>query len=448
MRIVSALPCCRPQSANNARVLSDNERAMNVQEFERLCTLGLGRAILHLRDHDARPYREIILDACLHNRAYDAQVEGSRAEYMLDVMQESGDLAFYADAVIAALGEDAGDWDDSHRFRIARFLAQKGSQPARVAMHSAFQKKRISATDIASEFIELDGIPGLLFVVGEIGEQLALDSDQWEDDFLLSLAGDICGPEKVGAALRNAADTDKRVGAYLSAVEENRALRARDKSPDPSGLTYREMCPLIGADGGILWRWGQTASDSDLKLAAAAFVEETDHKRMLTYLRLFAKRKYPLDLSHLFGLVALPDGPVPRHALRVLANLEDERIRRLAFNLVETSSPLRGYAVDLLVKNFHDSDHATVEAWCDAEQDLGTVNAFDRSLRYFFAEHPNSAIEVRLLRNLYEREPCAHCRCFIVERLLQLNGLTDTQRRECEHDSYLETRDLVCQQAG
>ena len=176
-----------------------------------------------------------------------------------------------------------------HRFRIVDSWHRKGVSPLGWRCIRLSKRERISATDIASEFIELDGIPGLLFVVGEIGEQLALDSDQWEDDFLLSLAGDICGPEKVGAALRNAAETDKRVGAYLSAVEENRALRARDKSPDPSGLTYREMCPFIGADGGFLWRRGQTASDSDLKLAAAAFVEETDHKRMLTYLRLFAK---------------------------------------------------------------------------------------------------------------------------------------------------------------
>jgi len=315
-------------------------------------------------------------------------------------------------------------------------------------MHAAFQTKRISTSDIASEFIELDGIPGLLFVVGEIGEQLARDSDQWEDDFLLSGAGDICGTEKVESALKNAAKTDKRIRAYLNAVEENRVLRARDKSSDPKGLTYSDVQPLIGAEDSILWRWGQTASDSDLKLAASAFIEEADQKRMLTYLRLFAKRKYPLDLTPLFGLVALPDGPVPRHALRVLANLHDERIRRLAFDLVETRSPLRAYAVDLLVRNFRDGDQATVEAWCYAEQDPNTVNAFDRSLRNFFAAHPDSATEVRLLRMLYEREPCAHCRCFIVERLLQSNGLTDTQRSECEHDSYLETRYLVSPQAG
>jgi hypothetical protein len=75
--------------------------------------------------------------------------------------------------------------------------------------------------------------------------------------------------------------------------------------------------------------------------------------------------------------------------------------------------------------------------------DLGTVNAFDRSLRDFFAAHPNSECEGRLLRKLHEREPCAHCRSSVVEPLLVLGALPGTLRRECEYDSYADTRELV-----
>jgi hypothetical protein len=114
-------------------------------------------------------------------------------------------------------------------------------------------------------------------------------------------------------------------------------------------------------------------------------------------LPLFRKRDFSLELDHLYRLVELPYGPIARHALGVLANLANEKIRSLAFSLVETRSPVRDYAIDLLVKNLHDGDHATVEAWCDAELDLGTVNAFDRSLGDFFAAHPNSECEGCLL---------------------------------------------------
>lgn len=45
-----------------------------VEEFARWLAHGLGRPILYLRDHDAEPYRDVILDACLHNRCYDWQL--------------------------------------------------------------------------------------------------------------------------------------------------------------------------------------------------------------------------------------------------------------------------------------------------------------------------------------------------------------------------------------
>jgi hypothetical protein len=190
-------------------------------------------------------------------------------------------------------------------------------------------------------------------------------------------------------------------------------------------------------------KWGQNASDSDAERAARDLIQETDPKKLRLYLLLFRKRLFPLDCGHLLRLVELPDGPVPRHALGVLANLEQEGIRKLAFKLVEARSSLRGYAIDLLIRNFRDGDHAIIEGWCEAEQDLSTVNAYDRSLRDFFAAHPNLQSEVRLLKKFYETEPCAHCRYFVVERLLELNGLPEILKRECQHDSYADTRELV-----
>jgi hypothetical protein len=101
-----------------------------------------------------------------------------------------------------------------------------------------------------------------------------------------------------------------------------------------------------------------------------------------------------------------------------------------------------------LVKNFRESDYSTVEDWCCSEQDSGTINAFDRSSRVFFAAHPNSEAEIRLLSKLYEKEPCAHCRSYIVERLLAMNALTDALKRDCKYDSYAATRALVSGQTS
>jgi hypothetical protein len=422
---------------------------MDAQDFEKIVALGLGRAVLHLREHDAHPYRAIILDACVHNRAYDAQVEGARAEYALDLMRSSGDVQFYENEVIQSLAQEAGDHDTVQRFRLSRLLAQNGNRSARQAMRSAFETKGISMSGVAAEFVELDGIEGLLFVVAQIGEQLGQDAGRWEDDYLLSVAGDLCGRDAVEVALKKAAETDKNVRLYLAAVEKNRAKRVVGQRHDPKPLTYDDVRSLIEANNpdGRLVKWGQKASDSDAERAAHDLIQETDLKKLRLYLLMFRKRPFPLDYGHLLRLVELPDGPVPRHALRALANLEQEVIRKLAFKLVEARSSLRGYAIDLLIRNFRDGDHAIIEGWCETEQDLSTVNAYDISLRDFFAAHPNLKSEVRLLKRFYETEPCAHCRCFAVERLLELNGLPEVLKHECQHDSYEETRELVTQLA-
>ena len=418
---------------------------METGEFRRALTLGLGRAVLLLRNHDGRFYRDMILDACLHNRAYDPQVEGSRAEYMIDVMRESGELALFADAVLRSLSDAEHSWDTPQRFELARRLAQSGNGEAREAMYAAFETREFSASDVAEEFIVLDSIQGLLFVVGRIGTQLARNPAQWEDHYLLDEAGRLCGQEAVDAALQDAAKTDANIRVYLDAVSKNLALRSSTRRPEPSDLTYSQICSLIdaGQESGVLAKWGQVASDSDLQAAAHDLIHEHDPRKLKSYLGIFRKRRFPLEISALLKLVELPDGPVPRHALSVLANLQDESIRSLAYRLVETSSSKRVYSIDLLVQNFRDGDHGIVESWCDAETDPEIVNAFDRSLRDLFAAHPNLNTETRLLQSLYEKEPCAHCRCDIVERLSHLNALTEDIRRECEYDSYAETRSLV-----
>jgi len=424
---------------------------MDIREFEKFLSCGLGRAVLRLLERPAELYREVILDACLHNKAYDPQIEGSRAEYMMDLMRHTGDFPFYADAVLAAATETAGDWDTWQRFCIARLLAQEGNQRARQVMREVLDSSPESMlSSFAREFIELDGIEGLLYVLDRRGDQLRQSAEKWEDDYLLSVAADKCGKEATEVAVKGAAETDQNVRAHLRAVEGNRAKGEKRRHASSEKLTYDEVRSLIRAnkDGSSLVKWSETATNSDLERAARDLVQETDLKKLRWYLLLFRSRRFPLEPDFLFRLLELPDGPVPRHALRVLANLEHEKVRNLAFNLVESKSSLRGYAIDLLVKNFRDGDHATVEAWCDAEQEPSDINAYDRSLRGFFAAYPNPATELRLLTMLYDKEPCAHCRCSIIERLSRLGGLTEILRLECEHDSYQETRELAKARAG
>src|SRR5262249_804713 len=110
---------------------------MNENELRRLLHLGLGRPILYARDHGMYEFRDAILDACLHCHAYDAQIEGTRAGYMLDLLALIPGKEFYYDEVLKALPGSGDDWDAAQRFCFAACLAIDGNEAAKRAMYES-----------------------------------------------------------------------------------------------------------------------------------------------------------------------------------------------------------------------------------------------------------------------------------------------------------------------
>ncbi len=113
---------------------------MNENEFQRLIHCRSGRAILYAIEHDVSAFRDMILDACLHCYAVDVQAEGTRADYMLNLVKLLPDKDFYCDRVIAALPSGGDDWNTVQRFRFAEIMASTGMSD--LAEHSTTIRTR------------------------------------------------------------------------------------------------------------------------------------------------------------------------------------------------------------------------------------------------------------------------------------------------------------------
>ena len=59
---------------------------LNDAQFRRALQAGHGRALMHVVRHGVGQSLEAVVDACIHNRAYDAQCEGDRARWMLEII--------------------------------------------------------------------------------------------------------------------------------------------------------------------------------------------------------------------------------------------------------------------------------------------------------------------------------------------------------------------------
>lgn len=427
---------------------------MDAAEFDRALKLGLGRIILYLQKHPAAPHRAAILQACLHSLAWDIQIEGSRAEYMFDIIELTGEQAFYREHILAALATSGDDADASQLFALARRFAARGDEAARQAMYDKFIANRQDGINAGAEqLIFLDGISGFIFVADQFGKSLLAGKEDWLYGYLLGWLEDMYGEEAVRPAIERAREENPQVRAYLEAAAEVEAQRKKHTTSrmDTTEMPYSQIKAILAGRKDdpfdietdiAVRRWSKHATQADLAQAAADLLLETDPKRLRTYLRIFWQRKFPLAVESLIEFVRHPEAKVAAQALAALKIIQHPAVRAFAFELMDTTSDRRSWAVDLLINNFQEGDHLILERFArtplNSEEERWRLG---HGILDFCEAHSNPESEERLMLALYEYNPCSHCRERIIDRLLALDRLPDWMAEECRYDVNLDIRE-------
>ena len=63
---------------------------LTLEKFCDALDKGLGRAVIQVREQGQDNLGDDILNACLHNLAYDPQCEGDHADWMLEIVELTG----------------------------------------------------------------------------------------------------------------------------------------------------------------------------------------------------------------------------------------------------------------------------------------------------------------------------------------------------------------------
>lgn len=421
---------------------------MEIQEFERLLHIGLGRAILFAHKNDLAPYRDLILHACLCNTAYDPQCEGSRAAYMFDIIRLTDQEHFYREQILRALARSklSDNWNEHQLFDFARLFAQNGDTAARQLIYDTFVRNAAADNSTGAEhLIELDGIEGLLFVADQIGEQLMVGGDIDEADYLLDIVKERYGEERTLTALNEASAASPGIAAYIQRMAENTARRAKSVKQRSSyqNISYDEIKRQIIEKADKvprlrLFRWGKSASDEDIERAATDLILEEDRLHLLAYLRLFQKRRFPREHSRLIALALDPDDDVAWWALAALKWIDHSDVRALAIRLLERGERRAG-AVGLLINNYRDGDYTLIGTAINTEQDEDELHALGGRLLDVVNTHPHRNAASALIA-MYEQGACSECREDFVDCLLSLDALPDWLRNECRYDANLNLR--------
>jgi len=343
------------------------------------------------------------------------------------------------------LMENRDDWDTAQRFHFAVCLAFAGNEEAKRAMYANYNPGPRYGELIGVDFLELGGIEALLFVAEKIGALLREKPGEVDCGYLLSRSLDICGEQATWDALRQAGAKNPSIEKYKSVAEESQRRTVGPSKPkDFASLTYDQLfSEWPGNKPYLLWKWGEQASDQELKSAAKGLIAAKDSKHQLAHLRIFARRRFPLDVRALLALVDIEENRVGFAAMKALTHVADPAVRTLAFRLIDNRAMCRGEAIDLLVQNYEPGDHRIVLRWFQEEEDLEARHSMGSGLIVFWKRHPDEGTEVEMMRSLYEQGPCSVCREKAVKRLLERGALSDELRAECAWDANSDIRDLV-----
>ena len=423
-------------------------------QFGEAIQKGLGRAFIQVRDSGAQELRDDILNACLHNLAYDSQCEGSRAEWLLAIADLTGEPQFYKELILAAL-PDATEklWDARQLIELAAVLARRGSDRARRAIYERFELQEFASWIGAGQIVEIDGIEGLLHVAEIIGAKLLQNTDSWEDNYLVLEASELYGKEAVMAALSQGAETSANVRAYLDEVNKradflsaNKSEKKSARQTDRDRLRVQYIISTIEAATRSVSTscvWGRRASDEDLEYLFDRLLAETRREQLLRYLWIFRLREFPRLDDRLFDLAASEDEEIQDAAIVALAHSKDASIRNLANRLLrERPTSIYQSALRLYTKNYEPEDYQLIESILTLSEDVDLLHqtAYDL-IRFVKAqEDPQLA---NFLFWAYERTPCAICRKYAVEDLLKRKQAPETLLQECLWDCSEEIRDLA-----
>ncbi len=446
------------------------------ERFRAALASGQGRALLHARRYGIDDRLDDVVDACLHNRAYDPQCEGERATWMVWLAELAGAMEPVAEPCLARVNEPPTGknrhWHVAQRCRLMLLLARRGYRTARDHLYRIASQPE-SSMDLtgAEEIIELDGAAGLFWIAELLGSRLIETPDQCVDDWPIYYYDKQHGRGAARAALEPLSD-DPMVARYLHEVLAERTRLKQAKAA--GGRSRAERLPQ-SADDVIGWvehadvdldapvppglrlaSWGRRASESDLSTIAARLEQAPSSPgKLYLYLQVFRDRSMPAppeatpDTSSgapepprpLLRAADHPHWRVRELAYTVLGHFRHLAVRELALERLQPTELLNGSLL-LFRVSYQSGDCDNIARSLIIPDDPDALHGMIFDVKRLITEQRRVEM-LDLMLFAYEHSPCARCRADIVEVMQETGTTPPLVREEAAFDVSATTREKV-----
>jgi hypothetical protein len=417
---------------------------LNRTEFSDALQKGKGRVVLYLREYGAAESQDEILQACLHNLTYDAQSEGSRAEWLMSLIDISSNEDFFRKPILEALTHSTDIWEVNQLMNLALAFARRGFSEGRRVIYEKFDKQEFDESWLGGkQIMTMDGVMGMLHVAEVIGKRMVRNPEFWEDG-LFSEACHRLGKEVMMTAFQEHAEKSVNVKAYLDTATKGRT----GNYPSPRGIQTLEKIleDIEAASGeypGHYVQFGKRADAKDLDVVFARLLSEARRDQLLRCLWVFLRRAMPILDTRLLQLAESEDEKLQRAAIVALAQMQDPSIRVLAIRLLgEHPKVITREAITLFNRNYVSGDHEVIENALFVPEDKETTHNIGYGILALTKSQKGAEL-TKLLEWVYENTPCSICRRNALKGLLERNRASDSMLVESVWDCCEETRTLA-----
>lgn len=416
---------------------------MTKKAFREAMKRGLGRCIMELEHtENVEPYREIVLWGCIHDLAYDAQCEGSRAGYLYELIKRFPDKEPFLDAVIEKFSGNCSDggWKFFQYCELLGCFSRDGEEKASAALWKKYEelyqilkrkrKRRKNGTcpeldDFERLCMELiDGADYPLEVYGKIAGDIGnlfQEGDIFQAfhfDWLFEHCQNNYGKARVQKALTSYARQSPKVAEYLTAMEAWKKKCAEKGEKGPRFPQTTEEFLTVFEEGKKPVPWislglKRAGNMEAVRIFAEQYATEQDVIRRTRLLRLFMGRcHFPLSPEQVLADAMSTDKELQDTALWALEFIRHEKVRQFALKLADREE-YAPEAVSILACNYQPEDKETfvrlVRKLPVTHEDTGWHHAFG-SVFKLLESREVKRVPTELLPFLYERTLCSCCR--------------------------------------
>lgn len=385
----------------------------------------------------------ILLDHIVHNRAYDPQCEGSRHDYLYEIVCEYPNR----DAIFSEVLRHFQAMTDSDygEYQVMAFVSRmvKDGRCSLEQFVEKFESYGSLMSDSFSigieEIVDLERMDGILRVARLFGTRIAAGlavDDDWGRPFF-----EIYG-EQFGLNVADIVDVLRHSQDPMVALYFNARKPAVEQSPERRGFDFDEgLSAILSGQGYSTGFLVKNATEEQFAQYCQAFVDVKDKRikrRLLSGLR---RRKWLGDLEVLLAEYHRSrDVQYRIDLLWAMLPFHDPRCRALVEHLDEDRR-FQMIRIQMVLRHFTEAD----TTWVLESLEALTGHELHEASSFFLESERVAAVPMvgQVLDVLLRRMHCSICRKSVVQTMMERNLLDQNQVDLLMRDALVETQAMV-----